>query len=69
MVIYLAEQSGNHKDQNHDKYRRSQIEKKAACRNYCNEKAINAHFLKAHYVLPDKAVVVQHGAEHFPKLL
>lgn len=65
----LAEQPGDHKDQNYDKHRRGQIEKKAACRYYCNEKAVNAHFLKAHHVLPDKAVIVQHGAEHFPKLL
>jgi len=66
---HLTEKAGDHKDQNYDKHRRGQIEKKAACRYYCNEKAVNAHFLKAHHVLPDKAVIVQHGAEHFPKLL
>ena len=66
---YFAEQSGDHKNQNYNKYSRRKVEKKAAGRNYCDKETVDAHFLKAHHVFPDKAVVSQHGAKHFSKLL
>ena len=63
-----AEQPGNYKNQNHNKYRRCKIEKKAAGRNHRNKKAVNTHFFKTHHIFPDKAVIVQHGTEHFSQL-
>lgn len=66
---YFAEQPRDHKDQDYNKYSRREVEKKTAGCDYCDKKAVNTHFLKAHHVFPDKAVVSQHGTEHFSKLL
>ena len=66
---HFAEQSGDHKDQNHDEYSRCEIEKETAGCDHRDKKAVNTHFLQTHYIFPDETVIVQHGAEHFAELL
>lgn len=66
---YFTEQSGDHEYQYDDEYRRSAVDKEAACCDHCDEKAVDAHLFKTHHILPDETVIVDDRAKHLAELL
>lgn len=65
----FTEQSRDHEHQYDNKDRGCYEDKKPACSDDCNEKAVDAHFLQAFDIFSDKAVVVNDSPEHPAQLL
>lgn len=65
---YLAEQSGDHKNQNDHKNCRCYIDEQAAAGDQCDQEAVGSHTVERNDIFMDKAVFVQDTPKYFAKL-